>query len=987
MKDVFHFNGMKKTVRRILILLAAAVSVCPACAGVFSRNRFVRVLPTKYFDIMFPRECSYAADLIAEHGDAIYDEVRNEMHLKYTFRMPVVISADSDVLSASYSASPYNRIIIYDAPAYDKGMEYDDALIGLFTEEVNKAVCTSIRHPFWQVTSKILGTDGLQPSNLVNMPYSFVEGAAVSLADGENGGLSHDSRSVELLTQAKLENAFPSWIKASGARDIYPETVSAASGAAFAAYLMQSRGIEKYAEFWKDCGTFHLFRFTAGTFRKVYGEKLADVWNEFRDSIPLPENCEEIIRRDRDGTALVQPSKNGLYRWMRSTPYGLVWYDEAANEVRLLPPVNKENEQPKPELLFIATDVTFLSVSLDGTYLSVSLRKSGVYENLYEDRVWIYNLAERSFVSRDLHLRSGSVITLAGGKQYAAGVSHREQQTELVVCPVDDDGSGDSAVYTRTFARNVIPYSLEPIVPGKAACLVRTGTKSSLLVIDFADGKEERFDLPDGTEDMHAETGSILFSYHDDDSCGFERAGYITAGADGVPSALFLQTADVSGGVHSASFADDEVVYCAYKTRMHEIREVKRSELAFEEKQLVKTDDVLPVFNSDSIPVIHGGKLGDAELKMFNPFPYVFRGTWIPMLPVSKISFDGYQLSPGIGVTYLLQTDPLNTVDGVLSFSKAYADPETSYQTFIDQYSLTAFLSDSFLPVTITAGGCWKFDEDGHYSLNVLTGGKWKMPVGMSYQKLQFNLQTMWTCSTSYTDSASGTTTELNGWPSVKNAFNNIAVSLGGTYSNYQQAGISPYEMRGFETGAEAVFNFDFQKMDWDSSSTESNSPYNPELVQFNVLMGVKLPRLTPLPDYGNWVLGIPLTFHMNVYGAGGTLNETYAEVLLAGFESQDGIPVVNLYLTRFGLKLGYDMQVKYNSLKLPQLDFSQLWNYYTNVKEASVSTYAYLTLESVFTPVIGMFSRVQITGDAQLRYFPSSDTWKFAMLWKYTTR
>jgi hypothetical protein len=200
---------------------------------------------------------------------------------------------------------------------------------------VNKAVCTSIRHPFWQVTSKILGTDGLQPSNLVNMPYSFVEGAAVSLADGENGGLSHDSRSVELLTQAKLENAFPSWIKASGARDIYPETVSAASGAAFAAYLMQSRGIEKYAEFWKDCGTFHLFRFTAGTFRKVYGEKLADVWNEFRDSIPLPENCEEIIRRDRDGTALVQPSKNGLYRWMRSTPYGLVWYDEAANEVRL----------------------------------------------------------------------------------------------------------------------------------------------------------------------------------------------------------------------------------------------------------------------------------------------------------------------------------------------------------------------------------------------------------------------------------------------------------------------------------------------------------------------------------------------------------------------------------------------------------------------------------------------------------------------------
>jgi hypothetical protein len=154
----------------------------------------------------------------------------------------------------------------------------------------------------------------------------------------------------------------------------------------------------------------------------------------------------------------------------------------------------------------------------------------------------------------DLHLRSGSVITLAGGKQYAAGVSHREQQTELVVCPLDKDGSGDSAVYTRTFARNVIPYSLEPIVPGKAACLVRTGTKSSLLVIDFADEKEERFDLPDGarkicTRKRAAYSSAIMMTTR----AVLNAQDISRAGADGEPSALFLQTADVSGGVHSAS--------------------------------------------------------------------------------------------------------------------------------------------------------------------------------------------------------------------------------------------------------------------------------------------------------------------------------------------------------------------------------------------------------------------------------------------------
>jgi hypothetical protein len=972
-----------KAVSAILLLYITAV----AYASEYRQIRFVSVLPTKYFDIIFPKECTYTAQLIAQHGDELYEKACSELKLTKKFRIPVVISPDSDVMSVSYTASPYNRIVIYDALPGDDTAYYGNTLLNEFNREVVRAVSLSLRTPFWQAVSTFISVDALQPAYLLNMPLSFVEGVCATAGEDDMVTLLDDRALVQLLSQAKLEDKFPSWMQASGARDIYPgKALAQAAGTAFAAYLQQRYGMQQYVNYWHAAGEVHLFSLTAGIFKTVYNEDIWKVWNDFKDTVPLPSDITNMELLDSRTAAVFPAGYDGLPACTVSGQYGTIWYDKARHEVDMLIPGREKCR------LFIASDVTHLSLSHDGQYLAVTYVSQGCRDKFLKYHVRIYNVPGRTFLRFDYQLRDACIMKCSGDTIAVAGIYSYTQYSELRVYKISAD-TKDCITYSRPFSADLVPCMTVSPSLNTVSCLLVSGKDKMLFMADISDGKEQSWLLPYMITGMQCSDDRLLFTYLPEGPGSFSRLGYIQLNGQGVPLSILLQNSDVSGGVHDPSLQGNLLTYSAHKASCIEMRSVPVDDLPFTSAEIVKNESAVPSFAAESVPVIEKKSLtdsdgitkrkkflGEYQLKEYNPFPYMFRGTWIPMLPLYKFSVDDseYQLAPGIGVTYLTQSDPIDSTEGVLSFSTAFADPATNYQTFNDDYTFSAYMKNSSLPVDISLGGTWQFTKDGDYTLQTICAAQWLIPLDMNYQNLKFTAKQLLTLSTSYTDTDTEITEKKSGWTPLWDSYQDNCFSLAGTYSNYHQAGISAYEQLGFETSLTLVLDYDAQK-----TVTKDDGTTDPSKISFVINMGVKLPHLLPFPYLNNFVLDMPLTLHSQWYGSDGTSCESYAEVLIVGWESQFGIPVLNVYMTRMGLKAGYDMQLNYNTVTLPEPDLRNSADYIEVLKEGTLNDYVYLTTDAVFSPVVGFMTSFQITAGVQYRYYLRDNTFRLAAVIK----
>lgn len=974
---IINSNRMHKKFFTVLLLLITSLSLY---ASAYKQIRFVSMLPTKHFDIIFPRECAYTAQLIAQHCDEMYEKAGEELKLQKSFRMPVVISPDSDVLSVTYSASPYNRIVIYDAIPDAENAYYGDTVLRRFNREVVRAVSLSIRSPAWQFLSSFLSIDALQPAYLLNMPLSFVEGVCSTTGTTDGAEYLDDRASLQLLSQSKLENKFPTWMQASGVRDIYPDKQTAqAAGSAFAAYLQQRWGMQQYIDFWHASGDVHLFALTAGIFKTVYSVNLRDAWKDFEDTIPLPSDIEEMKVLDSFSTAVFPNDNDGLAKYILQSPYGVIWYDDARHEVAMLTSGNKKIH------LFTATDVTQLSLSVDGQYIAVSYKAEDCREHFVKQIVRIYNVPCRTFLHTDFPLKSGCVIKNADGTFAVAGIYPSGRYAELRVYNINDN---DDILYQRTFSRNVIPYITVSPHAGTIACLALCENTPTLFSVNIDDGTERSWAVPYMITGLQCTGERLMFTYLPDEPGSFSRLGYIQLDEAGMPVSLSRQNTDVSGGIHDPAAADGMLIYSAHKASYFEMRTIPFDKLSFETEGIVENRNSLPRFDQGSDPVIEKKKITDSrgktktkkflnnyQLNGYNPLPYMFRGTWIPMLPLYEFSLvNGYVLAPGLGVTYLTQSDPIDSTEGVLSFSTAFADPATNYLTFNDDYTFSAYIKNSSLPVDIAAGGTWQFKSDGDYTLQALGAVKWIVPLDMCYHNLSFSVNGLFTLSTSYKNSDTNETEKLAAWTPLWEAYSDNCFLLTGAYNNYHQAGISAYEQLGFETSLTLVLDYDSQK-----KTSDSIDFADPTGIGFVIKLGLKLPHLLPIPYVNNFVLGMPFTLESQWYGVTGTTCETNAEVLIVGWESQFGIPILNLYVHRMGLKAGYNFELNYDTVALPEPDLRNISDYADVLKAATWNDYVYLCSDAVLSPVVGFMTSIQITAGMQYRYYIRKNTFGLA--------
>ena len=123
-------------------------------AGIMEVPRKVSIISTDYFDILFSEESARTAKIVADNADSLYLEAKSAYQNPHDIRIIVVISPDSDTLSVSYTASPYNRIVIYEGvPSFEEA-SYENGFVELFYREIAKAVSQSVRSDFWEKVSK-----------------------------------------------------------------------------------------------------------------------------------------------------------------------------------------------------------------------------------------------------------------------------------------------------------------------------------------------------------------------------------------------------------------------------------------------------------------------------------------------------------------------------------------------------------------------------------------------------------------------------------------------------------------------------------------------------------------------------------------------------------------------------------------------------------------------------------------------------------------
>jgi len=635
-------------------------------ASASDKNR-LSVISTVYFDFIHPEASADTAAYLARYADGFADEICLLLDTSMKGRIPVYLNPDIQQLNAYYTPFPYNRIVLYDTTVTDGSLGgFRDAILKVFYHELTHAVSINVRSPFWQLMSETFG-DILSINFIVTMPLSFLEGVTVSFESRNGDGRLNDPYTRHFYIQDKIEGKTPSWKDVAGSRDIHPgSTASYLYGGAFAAWLQDTYGMEKYAELWKRGGGFNPFTsFLQTRFRQVYDVPVADAWAAFLESIPVPPAI-TVNENTLEGIP------DGIYSALARSPDGLAFSDGNAGAVLF------RAAGGSVERLF-DTDETLnrLSFSPDGRLLLVSDAKIGGDSILLRAR--LFDMQRRRFLPEMFeNLRDAS---FAGSSSLICGIESSAQVSRLVVLDRERGGGRTVLVAAGPDESFYTLYNPVPAGPGRLACIGADGPDRRLLFVDMATGSLSASELPLEVRNIRflasvpGEEGTLL-------SFGWanENTLYRFALYDPDTGFLRLQDRDYSGGVFHPVFepAADRVFYAASFSG--------RDALSVLDAASARSVTVIPP--PGPLPAGAAGPQSypSVRSRYYNPLPWFLDGVFIPypvLLPVD--------------------TGLMNVAPGFLYFT---GDPTERFELVINPaFSVDPFFVDFSIQPRIRTGG------------------------------------------------------------------------------------------------------------------------------------------------------------------------------------------------------------------------------------------------------------------------------------------
>lgn len=1002
---------IKKTVSAVLFLILV-VLFTDLHAGEMARPRTVHVLSTKYFDILFPDENRDTARLLAQKADELYLNAKDTFNCRYDFRTIVVVSPDSSTLSVKYTASPYNRIVVFDAVDRLSLNSHSEGLLDMFNHEICRAVSQSVRTEALDFVAKHFLGDSFQPASLFNMPYSFLEGAVYAEDEKFMTGLLYDNWNFQVLMQAKIEGKFPSLIQASGAYDIYPGTeLSIFAAAAFFAYIQQRWGLEKFGEYWQECGKINFFKLEKKIFKSVFGEDLAVVWKDFENVIPIPESFVGV--RDKS-EVFMKPDDDSNYKFVVSTNYGLVWYDDLKEEVDLSGVYDLESQR---QLLFLANGVTNLTVSPCGRFLVVSYVQGGSRQQFERDIVRIYDLKNRRFLKETYNMRDGAIVRLADGRYGIAGNYTENTHSRLMIYESPEVNkllgymdSTFSLPYYRDFEDGTIPYT--PVALGKNhfACLIEYNNEWSIMVSDIVpedygimDGNndEEIYTLSNGWSALEGEgetlrirnlryadyteiTGNrndrdkgfcLMYDFVLQHTSSFARTGWLFFDKNSVPVRSITVSDDYYGGMSSGVMYNCNMYYVSKRLSHSELRRVHLNDIEFKDALI----NYVPFsgFNDNHKPWTNQDEQDQLLFQKYSPWKYMWKGSVKLFLPVRDITLEeGVKKAPGLGGTFETQSDPFSNNKLLISAAKGFipldftqifnASKRSKDEMKAEQLELSkdaavaVYFQNTSTPADITVASTFKFNENGEYSFNVFTDVLFSLPLAMTFRRLTFDISSSFLSSTSYWDV---TRTEefpnLLDWPSIAKSYKTFEIATALNYSNIHQYGVSPLKKLGVSAGTRLASS-------WEWSS------WSPFQINMGFYGTGEIPFLMPIQNINNIIVCLPTSVHAELFYTNGKAVDAYAQTMLFGMEIQNGF--WRLYFPRVALYAGYDISLLYDTetVKLP--DLRHLERAYDVFGYCYLNDSFYFTLDFGLTPVVGKFSTFQLNSSLRIEKFLRTD-------------
>ena len=944
-------------------ILLCSSSFIFAQQGVMSGAGKLRVTQTEWFDIIYAEKNSVTAQILYEKADDIYRELAAAYGIEPYFRIPVVITSTVEQFNAYQTNTPYAAIVLYDTAVISDLAVFSQTIASTFTHELTHALTYNHKSKLFRSLAKIFG-DGFAGYYL-SVTKGMAEGATVSYESSSGEGRLNDSYTLQMLRQAKIEDKFPSYSDVKGAADTYPANSFYYFNGAFAQYLQQNYGMDKYAEFWYRCVNVKNLT-AAGAFKKTYGIKLNKAWSDFKDALEVPEI------KGADPVALGQAldffepqSKNfslknnagSLYSDLCISSKGIYYIDSTHSSVYFVSSSQLgEGGVIKPKKLFRHDYIESLKVSADGRFAAV-----GYYSTMstnVKHGGGIYDLQNKTwFTIPKTNIVSPSVI-MQNGQYYLVMQNYEPQKYSIVVKKIllDKKIKGLEDYACLDFAPEEIPVDFTDLGDGRFAFIKKAAMDYYLCVTDASLCEITEYAAPVSGIKYHslsAFDGSLAFSWATKDT--LPRLGFLNT--DNGQFSLCAQ--NISGGIYNpVVFDTSTVVYISQFYRQNRILQLQKDSQQFEQYEVV-AENTGTGPDPTELAELPSQSPVNLPYKPFNPFMYVTRGLLLPVSTASSNNFMNYgsqgsYLTP-FGFTYITSlpwTAGLTTLTGGYGIKTKSAVLGFDYQggagTSIISYDLSSNVEldrFGFKQVGAAATVSSSFDFGTRNAVLFSLYGQ------ADYGRL------------SYTNST-GKVVNDNKDVYFKNYESFVA-----TYSNVVSSGPGTFERTGFNFSAGVVH-----------SGAIKVKPQNTTLLNvYDFVMGVDfyVPHLIPIRCIDNFTYNLPVKIRANLFpmnGSGYSAASASAQALLFGYDIQRAIPGVSaLYIN------DVEVSIKYTG----GTDFTQTADYEKNwhiayldeyIKQAAEGKFKYRDYATVklslgFTPNVGAFAENQFRNNLYIAY------------------
>ena len=917
-----------------VILLTLVFSVGYTQTSLYKSPKKLYVITTKYFDIIFPQESTESANLLAQKADNMYLEICEKLDSSPYFRIPVVITPEIDTLNAYYTSFPYNRIVLYDtSPTASSLAVFSETLVNVFYHELVHAVSLQKKNSFFKFLSSVFG-DSVSTSQVVTLPTSFIEGVTVSFESAKNEGRLNDSFSTHIITQAKLENKFPTWKEATGVRDVYPTgTLPYIFGGAFHYYIQNRFGMEKYVEFWEKANASVLSE--ALIFKKVYGYKLNEVWTDFENSISVPKiNEVKSVSIDKSKKNL------GRYFYLCSDDKNFYWYDKSKSSIFYSSFENfnsEKNYYQIKKLVRLDSSLTNMSLTSDSKYLVISQ----VDTNSEKNFVRLFNLETKKLENQKFkNLRESCVVKLQDGIEYLAGIKTDSSKNYLIFY---DLVSGQEK-FCKEFDLHTQAFYPVDVKNGIVAYLKKEKMNWSIEVYNPILEKTFQFDLPKElifnslTPTFTENSVRLNFSCANKIPDGtLPRLGFVEFSSKEIfenlcqnktdfSYSVTLQKDDISGGVYFP-FVSENKVFCASKYfDFDKLQEFSLSDIKTETyyfNQLQKQNESEKINESEVVLQ----KEIVFETKNYHGINYLNKGFFVPasIMSVDRLSTTKLNSLSDIGFTYITG-EPTEQWIYILSPFVNIFSKEAGYFIEIENFTF---------PVSLT------FDTDFTTSWNL---SKWKINNLLT---ASYNLYLG--SSTRYFNFLNQTGFNLNFKSNLDYQLNDYLQIM---YTDYFNDGLGSVSnnLLGYQLGV--GYNFDLQ---WTKNFAEVKKSN-----LFSYLLNLYFPILGTSQNL-NFIYNLPTQLKLVFFPSVEEFCSFSTETTLFGIEIQKSISFLPMYLSRFLINAGYD-------------------SVYPTISTVDSRHQLFTKFKMIFSPIYGNLSKLQLNLGFNMYYQIDEDKFSFSL-------